>query len=177
MCRVYAVEPGTPEGQLIRAARKRKRLSMAQAAGVLGMSAEKIGYIERGYNKLRVPYVVSDSDFAEIAAKLGIPAEELERVNRAEAAVLLRGFPAPPPEARPFDTDTAAALDRMFEAILNRAALRPIRPAEAENLRNRWHELDGELRLLPLADRARGVARWIEENPAQPQADGNLRAV
>jgi transcriptional regulator with XRE-family HTH domain len=170
VCRVLT-DPETPEarlGRVVRAARKRMRLSIEKGAEAVGLSKETLGYIERARNNRGGVYETSDATLAQVAAGFRIPAGELDRIGRAEAAALLRAFP-PSPEAMPrgLDADTTAALDRMFGALI-----RDKRPSEAEALRYLWHDIDDEARLLPLAGRARKVAAWIEGHSSRQGQDG-----
>ena len=158
---MYAVTPLTPEGHLIRDARKRKRLRMDELARKVGVSKEKLGYMERGYDDDRKPYAYEDdAALARIAAETGIPAAELERTGHPGAAELLRSFPVPPQEPAPsvLSPDAAALGSRLFALLI---ADRPDREVLEFLLR-------GE---KPLADRVQAAIDWLEDRPASARAE------
>ena len=174
---MYAVKPETPEGELIRAARNAKRLTLVEVAAALGISKEKLGYIERGHNDRRKRYVPDDADLSRYAAELGIPAEELERIGRDAAASLLRALPVAEPPPVPAD-GLEAAFDAVLDDVLKRAGRGPIRASEAETLWFLWHDTDGDSRRRPPAERARSIANWLRtQNAERKPAEKDIRAV
>jgi transcriptional regulator with XRE-family HTH domain len=172
----YKVEPVTPEGRLIRAARTRKRLALPEAAALVGMGGTKFGILERGYDSdaSRKEAVYDDADLAGIAAALDIPPEALDEIGRTEAASLLRGFPS-----TTADADALAAAEAeygvLFEAILRRAERSPIPPAEADMLRFLLHDVDQDARLAPLAERVRRAVAWLDKQRAAQAQEKDIR--
>jgi transcriptional regulator with XRE-family HTH domain len=105
----------TREGQLIRLARMRStpRLSIRAAAEKAGVSAETWGYVERGYQsqghgkQVRTHIPPADT-LAHMANALEVTPEDLEEIDRHDAAQVLRqihrtttGHGAGPQPARP----------------------------------------------------------------------------
>jgi len=174
----YKVEPVTPEGRLIRAARTRKRLTLPEAAELTGMGGTKFGILERGYDSdaSRKEAVYDDADLAGIASALDIPPEALDEIGRTEAASLLRGFPS-----ATADADLLAAAEaqygRLLEAVLMRAERSPIPPAEAETLRFLLRDVDQDARLAPLAERIRRAVAWLDTQRAAQAREKGIRAV
>jgi hypothetical protein len=164
-----ADEPATPEGRLIRRYRLRQspELPIPKLAARLGWSKEKQGAIERGRTTRQPAYPISDDDLARIAVEIAIPAAELERIGRAEAAEILRGTPGavPEPAAAP-DPATLAAVDELFAALIKD---RPDRNV----LEFLWRGQDGDGNPKPLAERVRSVADWAADGQRDADADGS----
>ena len=169
-------EPSTPEGRLIRAYREGKEPAptIGEVAGRLGWSSDKLGKIERGHTRTRNgkpprEHHAGDADLVRVAAVLGIPAEDLDRAGRTEAADLLRArSDAGPEHGDGADDELTSLLVRLVEAFLRDRADQNI-------LRYFWdgqHDADGQQR--PREDCVRMMIGWIvreRERPAQPGSE------
>jgi len=87
--------PRTPEGRLIRRARKERGLSIPAAAALAGISAQHWGNIERGHQSVSADEredVTGTADMIALMARTagGVTPEHLDAADRADAADALR---------------------------------------------------------------------------------------
>jgi transcriptional regulator with XRE-family HTH domain len=100
-----------PEGALITAALKRRRLSARAAAPKAGISETRWRQITSGYQTVssqRIPVRAPDDTLARMAQVAGVTPEELIEADRPDAAEELRGLP--PLEEPTADEPTVAEL-------------------------------------------------------------------
>jgi hypothetical protein len=105
-----------PEGALITAALKRRRLSARAAAPQAGISETRWRQITSGYQTVsgqRIPVRAPDDTIARMAQVAGVTPEELINVGRVEAAEELRNLPSlEEPEREPSLAELAERLER-----------------------------------------------------------------
>ncbi len=119
------VPPATREGALIRSARKAtpERLTIPQAAARAGISTETWGHMERGHKPVGkglppAPYIAQADVVARAARVVGLGPQELEMVDRPDAAdalarMLRDGRASGPLEAMKVETSRG----RMWVAV------------------------------------------------------------
>lgn len=103
-----------PEGELITAALKRKKMSAREAARRAGISDARWRQITSGYQTVsgtRVPVSGPPETIARMAQVVGVTPEQLAGAGREDAADALRDL-APPgePEAEPTIAELSARL-------------------------------------------------------------------
>jgi transcriptional regulator with XRE-family HTH domain len=103
-----SVQPDpSPEGALIREARRAAGLSFRKIAGRAGISYGRWRQIEAGYQNVTLgvyePVRAPDRTVARMAAVVGVSPEQLEEAGRADAAAVLRSpyFRLPDPNDDP----------------------------------------------------------------------------
>jgi transcriptional regulator with XRE-family HTH domain len=131
--------PRTPEGRLIRAARRKARLSIDAAAKIAGISAEHWGNIERGRRTLTAgeqeDVTGTDEMIADMARAAGVPADRLaaddEDGGKRPGAARLLGK-ADGPRDLSEEEEHAAVVD----------AVRRLYPGDrvAESIVTQWHK-------------------------------------
>lgn len=106
-----------PEGALITAALKRRKLSARAAASKAGISETRWRQITSGYQTVsgqRIPVRAPADTVARMAQVAGVTPEELVGVARADAANELRDLPPPgEPEPELSVADLAERLERL----------------------------------------------------------------
>lgn len=131
--------PRTPEGRLIRRARRKARLSIPAAAALAGISEEHWGNVERGHRTPaageREDVTGTDEMIADMARAVGVPADRLaaggeDGGNRPGAARLLREADGPRDLSE--EEEHAAVVD----------AVRRLYPGDrvAESIVTQWHK-------------------------------------
>lgn len=122
-----------PEGALISAALKRRRLSARAAAPRAGISETRWRQITSGYQTVsgqRIPVRAPDDTLARMAQVAGVTPEELIEAGRAEAADELRSLPT---DDEPPGRATAEELEARVERLERELAeLREERRQERE---------------------------------------------
>lgn len=110
-----------PEGALIIAALKRRRLSARAAAPQAGISETRWRQITSGYQTVsgqRIPVRAPDDTLARMAQVAGVTPEQLTDADRPEAAEELRGLPPlDEPEREPTVAELAAEVARLTELV------------------------------------------------------------
>lgn len=142
--------PRTPEGKLIRHARKQSRLSIPAAAAAAGISAEHWGNVERGYRSIsadeREDVTGTPDMIALMARTVSVTAQQLTAAGRPDAA---QALPAPGAE-QPADDD-----DPGRKAVIE--SVRTLYPGDAVAMAimTQWHKsLEQRRRELAAVQRA-----------------------
>ena len=152
--------PRTPEGRLIRRARKERGLSIPAAAALAGISAQHWGNVERGHQTVSATEredVTGTADMIALMARTAgnVSPEQLAAAGRSDAADALRemtgaqaaGTPVPPGEEED-RAATIAAVQQLYsgDVAMNAAML----------IMTQWHK-PLAVRRTDLADMERGI--------------------
>lgn len=144
--------PTPPEAALIKSALKRRRITARAAAHQAGIGEARWYQIMRGNQTVggaRVPVVAPPDTLARMAHAVGVTPEQLEEVDRADAAEELRDLAQhetpPPPGDR--DDPGVRALKAVWQTLEPEDRTRALRSLQQEA---QLQEPDGEER--PYAD-------------------------
>lgn len=139
------------EGEALEAARKRLGISQNEAARRAGMSGTRWRQIVSGVQSaggVVVPVRATDEALARMAGAVGLPPEELEAADRADAAALLRGSPAE--EARRLSAEIEHLVSELPPKDRERIE-RIIRAEEEAEQRARVQRLETVLEVIRMA--------------------------
>lgn len=141
------VTPLTPQGRLIRGARKAAGMSIPEAAKEADVSIRHWGNIERGYNP------GTPDTIARMSLAVGITPESLRGAGLGDSADILRGMLDSGPQPQPGKEDDEAA------AIVE--AARVLFPGDlvAQAIMAQEHK--------PEEQRRRELAKWLAGDQAQ----------
>ena len=155
-----------PEARLLKLARLRHRppLSIADAAGLSGVSVSLWRQVEAGYSTpaagVRVPKVTPADTLALMSRPLGITPAELTEAGRDDAAVILADLLRPEPAAPESPRELASPADDDMAHNIMVAAARPEERRIWAAIRRRLADTPEGAKLLGSAPQA---ALWPPE--------------